>query len=348
MGNELREVYYTICPLIVSSHIAEAKGFLREEFEKVNAVPRYLRSLPKEEWLAHFTSIHPNLFRDGGCIPPIWARSQSEVNRLIGVTSFAMGGAQIVTRTDSGINRVADLKGRRVGLTLRTKNDRVDFARATAHRALLLALDLGGLSEKDVQWVDIPEAEAKDGDPSWAKLAPANNSAELWGNGKLKGLPWKEGDALTDGRVDAVYARAEQLTPLEKRGKVKVIENLNRYPDWTLQVLNTPIVLTVSSEVAEKYPDVPAAWLRAAVRAAEWIRGHVGEAAEILYEVTSYSDTAVIEKDLASYDYTPNLSEQHLEGLKIQKSFLLKYGYIADDFDLESWVDDSFLKRAAA
>jgi ABC-type nitrate/sulfonate/bicarbonate transport system substrate-binding protein len=346
MGNELREVYYTICPLIVSSHIAEAKGFLREEFEKAKAVPRYLRSLPKEEWLAHFTSIHPNLFRDGGCIPPIWARSQSDVNRLIGITSFTPGGAQIVTRSDSGVNKVADLAGKRIGLTMRSQNDRVDFARATAHRALLLALDLGGLSEKDVRWVDIPEAKVESGDPSWAKLAPANNSVELWGNGKLKGLQWKEGDALLDGRVDAVYARTDQLKPLEKQGKVKVIENLDRYPDWTLQVLNTPTVLTVSSEVAEKYPDVPVAWLRATAKAAEWMSGHIREAAEILYEVTGFRDVAVIENKLASYDYTPDLSEQKLEGLRIQKDFLLKYGYITDDFDLKSWIDDSFLKRA--
>jgi ABC-type nitrate/sulfonate/bicarbonate transport system substrate-binding protein len=151
---------------------------------------------------------------------------------------------------------------------------------------------------------------------------------------------------LLDGRADAVYARTEQLAPLEKHGKVKVIENLDRYPDWTLQVLNTPTVLTVSFEVAEKYPDIPAAWLRAAVKAAKWIQGHVGEAAKILYEVTSYSDIATIEKKLTSYDYAPNLSEQHLEGLRIQKDFLLKYGYIANDFDLESWVDDSFLKLA--
>jgi ABC-type nitrate/sulfonate/bicarbonate transport system substrate-binding protein len=348
MSKETKEIYYTICPLIVSSHIAEEKGLLREEFEKVGITPRYLRSLPKEEWLAHFTSIHPNLFRDGGCIPPIWARSQSPINRLIGITSFNPGGAQIVVRADSGIHRIAELKGRRVGLSQRLKKDRVDFARATAHRALLLALELGGLGEKDVSWVDIPEEDTKSGDPSWTQLAPANSSVELWGKGKLKGRPWKEGKALLEGQVDAVYARTDQFSPLERQGKVKVIENLDNYPDWTLQVLNTPTVATVSSELAEKYPKAPEAWLRASLKAIEWIKGHISEAAKILYEVTAYNDISVIENKLAKYDYTPDLSEQRLAGLKIQKDFLLKYGYIADDFDLEEWLDASFLERAAA
>ncbi|WP_444659563.1 ABC transporter substrate-binding protein [Caproiciproducens sp. R2] len=341
-----REVFYTICPLIVASHIAVEKGWLAEELEKAGAAPRFLREQPKSEWLAHFTSIHPNLFRDGGCIPPLWARSLSPVNKLIATTSFSRSGGQLVVRARDGIHTIADLRGKRIGLSLREKPDRVDFARATAHRAILLALRLGGLREDEVTLVDLPESEGKAGDPSWEKLEPAKNPVALWGGGKLRAQVWRDGQSLLDGRVDAVYARPGQSKPLEEKGLVTVIHRIADHPDWTLQVANTPTVVTVSTEVAEKYPEIPIAWLRASVKAGKWIRDNTREAAETFFEVTGESSLENIVQKLKEYDFVPNLSPKRLAALEIQKEFLWKHGYIEKDFSLEEWIDDRFLRQA--
>ena len=341
-----KEVFYTICPLIVASHVAVEKGWLAEEFEKAGAVPRFLRELPKDEWLAHFTSIHPNLFRDGGCIPPIWAKSLSPVNKVIATTSFTKSGGQIVVNTRSGIHSVGDLKGKRIGLTLRPTADRVDFARATAHRAILLALQINGLKEGNVEFVDLPETEIKTGDPSWEKLKPAKNPVELWGGGKLREQAWKDGLALLEGRVDAVYARPRQFRTLHEQGLVSVIYKSGDHPDWTLQVANTPTVVTVSTEVAEKYPEVPTAWLRASVKAGRWIKENAYEAAKVFYEVTGEPDIESIVRKLTEYDFVPSLSSKRLAALEIQKEFLIEQGYIEKDFSLDEWVDDRFLNEA--
>ena len=47
--------------------------------------------------------------------------------------------------------------------------------------------------------------------------------------------------ALMEGKVDAIYSLSKVFEHLqEDTGKIKAIEDLSRYPDWTLQVANTP------------------------------------------------------------------------------------------------------------
>ena len=47
--------------------------------------------------------------------------------------------------------------------------------------------------------------------------------------------------ALLEGVVDAIYTQSKVLQHLqEATGKLKAIEDLSLYPDWTLQVANIP------------------------------------------------------------------------------------------------------------
>ncbi len=339
------QIFYTICPVQVASHVAVAKGWVDEELNKVGAKAKFLRALPKKEWLPHFTHSRTDLFRDGGNIPPIWARSQGPVNKLIGLTFVGTGG-EIVVKAGSGIRSVRELKGRRIGISKRLTGDRVDFARATAHRGIILALELAGIDHRDIQWVDIPEFEAKTGDPSWSVLNSAESPTEFWGNGKLKSVPWNEGKALLENKVDAVYANHGRSRLFESQGLVTAIEDLGRYPDWTLHVANTPTTITVSTELAENYPEIVVAWLKASIKAGHWIKKNPTEAAQILAEVTTEGSAESIFEDLQKYDYIPNLSAKSLAGVEIEKQFLLENGYIEKDFSLSDWVDSKFLEQA--
>ncbi len=42
----------------------------------------------------------------------------------------------------------------------------------------------------------------------------------------------------------------------EATGKLKAIEDLSRYPDWTLQVANIPAAITCTDVMAEKHPEL--------------------------------------------------------------------------------------------
>ena len=45
-------------------------------------------------------------------------------------------------------------------------------------------------------------------------------------------------------------------------------------------------------------------------------------------------------------DMIPNLSAQNLERVNIGKAFMLKHGYIKNDFDVEKWAAPEFLAQA--
>jgi ABC-type nitrate/sulfonate/bicarbonate transport system substrate-binding protein len=333
------DVLYTICPVFVASNIALELGILDEEFRRVAAKPRYLRSLPDNAgWLPHFRHSLPNLFRDGGAIPTIWARADLTDTTLI-ATTFAQSAGQILVRTNSDLHRVADLKGRRIGLTRSQSTEKIDFVRGTAERGIELALSIAGLERDDVDIVILNEAEAK-------PVAPANRPAENWGY--LHQHVAQDLLALQDGRVDAIYSSPARSAPLVASGDYKVIEDLDRHPDWTLRVTNGPYTTAVNTEFAKAHPEIVVAWLRAAIRAGQWINANRSAAADIFARVTTYRNTAQIASLIQHFDFVPSLSPRNLAGLTIQKDFLRSHGYVTNDFAIEAWADSRYLDEAHA
>ena len=340
---ESTEVVYTICPVLVASHVAVAKGWLEPELARFGGSARYLWSLPAENWLSHFNHTLPNQIRDGGNIPPIHARSKGRDTKLIGLTCSGDGG-QILVRVDSGIHRVADLRGRRVGLYHRPRTDRVDFWRATAERGILLALELSGLKREEVEWVDVTVEG-----PDYPSTVPVETPAQRFktadtGKDSLYGA---EIAALLAGTVDAIYSNGSRAHQHHATGKVKSIEDLRRYPDWTLQVANSPYAITVSAELAERHRELVVGYLRAALRAGRWVHEHRRTATQTFGQVLpQWGESRLLKAELARHQFAPNLSPRNLAGVAVQKRFLLERGYIDRDFDLAAWVDPTFLEEA--
>ena len=144
------------------------------------------------------------------------------------------------------------------------------------------------------------------------------------------------------------YASHGRTAVLERTGRVRVIEDLARHPDWTLQIANSPYALTVSTALAEQAPDIVLAFLRATVRAGRWINANRAAAAAILTRVTYLPDAAGTEAAIARTDFVPNLSAQNLAAIAIQKRFLLDHGYIQTDFDVADWADRRYLAEVLA
>jgi ABC-type nitrate/sulfonate/bicarbonate transport system substrate-binding protein len=336
----LTEAVYTICPVFVASGIAVEFGWLEEEFKRVGAHATYLRSLGDNAgWLPHFTHGLPNLFREGGAIPAIHAKADLTDTKLVGLTWVKTGG-QILARADAGLHRAADLKGRRIGLYRSLNKTKVDFRRATAERGILLALELAGLSRKDVEIVDIDDAET----PIYK---PAKNPGEYLAQGRQKEKKSDpELEALDRGRVDAIYGGPGRSENLVDTGKYTIIEDLARYPDWTLHIANSPFTNAVSSDLAHEHPEIVVAFLRASIRAGRWINDHRAAAADIFTRITSHQDARAISRFIADADFVPQLSARNLAALEVQKNFLRDHGYIEKDFDVRDWADDSFLTEA--
>jgi len=337
------DVYYTICPVFSASHIAVEFGWLAEEFKAAGANLKYLRALPEGRgWLPHFShQLEGHLFRDGGNIPSIWAHADNRPTRLLGLTWSPYAG-RVLVRADSDIFRVADLRGRKIGLNKSQNTAKVDFARGTAERGIESALALHGLRRTDVEIVDILSTDAP-------VTAAGTKPSDLWArNHRQNPSPYGEDAlALRDGRIDAIYTHAPRHAFLEQTGEFKVIEDLAQQPDWTLKLANSPWAITVDNDLAEKAPEVPVAYLRSVIRAGRWINTHREAAATILQRISpqlSLEEVTVALRKIP--DFEPNLSAQNLAGIQLQKKFLLSHGYVKRDFNVQDWAAPDLLAEA--
>ena len=154
--------------------------------------------------------------------------------------------------------------------------------------------------------------------------------------------------ALEKGVIDAMYSQSKVLSVLsETTGKFKSIEDLSRYPDWTLQVANIPAAITCSDVMAEKHPELAVAFLKGMIKVGRWANEHKHAAAAILDKQTFYRDVEDTYEGIRLIDMVPNLSPQNLVSVEIGKDFMLSHGYIKNNFDVHEWAAPEFLEQAA-
>lgn len=336
-------LHYSICPVYVASHAAHDLGYLREELERAGATLTSLATLPDGQApVAHARHDQQWQVRDGGNIPALWARADHADTVLVGSTHVQAGG-QLVVRTGDGIRRVQDLAGRRFGLSKSLDTRRVDWWRANTQRNAGLALELAGLGWNDVEVVDVEHGSTNPAPRAWHDWE-GRSKHDIVAN-----LPFTpEFGALARGEVDVIYTTQGRAQIYERSGAFRVIEDLARYPDWTLQLAASPYTLAVSAALARDRRDVVVAWLRASLRAARWIDARPAEAAKLLHRHV-YNDTeADVAAQVAQIDFAPSLSARNLTGLQIGADFLHASGYMSRAVDVAAWADGSFLAEALA
>jgi ABC-type nitrate/sulfonate/bicarbonate transport system substrate-binding protein len=145
-----------------------------------------------------------------------------------------------------------------------------------------------------------------------------------------------------------MYCQSKVLSVLsEATGKFKSIEDLSRYPDWTLQVANVPAAITCTDVMAEKHPELAVTFMKGMIKVGRWANEHKHAAAAILDKQTFYLDVEDTYRGIQNVDMVPNLSPQNLALVKIGKDFMLSHGYIKNDFDVQKWAAPEFLEQAA-
>ena len=153
--------------------------------------------------------------------------------------------------------------------------------------------------------------------------------------------------ALGSGVVDAIYTQSKPFQHLqEATGKFKAIEDLSRYPDWTLQVANIPAVITCTVEMAEQHPELVVTFMKGMIKVGRWANEHKHAAAAILDKQTFYTDVEDTYEGIKHIDMVPNLSPQNLAAIEIGKDFMVSHGYIKNDFDVHEWAAPQFAEQA--
>ena len=343
------EVYYTNCPLVSASNVDQELGWTKEIYKKMDVKYLYLRARKENDWYPHYIHNMDNIIRFGGLFPPIHVQADIRRTRLLGVTHVPKEGGVMIVRSRDDIYRMADLKGKKIGLSRSQNKIKTDWWGIQEEQGIELMLRLNGLTRKDVQivefpypddWYDVPEMMGPE----------MENPSELWlrrdHKHDLAFCPLET--ALEKGVIDAMYSQSKVLSVLsETTGKFKSIEDLSRYPDWTLQVANIPAAITCSDAMAEKHPELAVAFLKGMIKVGRWANEHKHAAAAILDKQTFYRDVEDTYNGIRLVDMVPNLSPQNLVSVEIGKDFMLSHGYIKNNFDVQKWAAPEFLEQAA-
>ena len=266
-----KEVWFTNCPMVSANNVDQELGWCREEFKKIGVEYAYFRHAPENNWYPHYIHNLDNLIRFGGLYPPIHVHADLRRTVLLGATWVYEGGCMVVRARDE-IFRMKDLKGKKIGISKSLNTIKNDWWRIQEHMGIENMLKLNDMTIDDVELVEFPYPDDWYDKPEML-VPPMNNPSELWMRRDHKhDLAFRPLEtALLAGKVDAIYTQSKVFQHLqEATGQLKMIEDLSRYPDWTIQVANTPAVITCTDVMADEHPELVIAYMKAMIKVGRW------------------------------------------------------------------------------
>ncbi|MEX0731777.1 MAG: ABC transporter substrate-binding protein [Aquisalimonadaceae bacterium] len=341
---DISTLWYTRCPVPTASSVAVHLGLLTREFEADGIAVRSLRaSAERGVRESHFDHSQANSFREGGNTPPLWNCAKRADIVIIGLTWVDEYQA-ILALPESGIRTVEDLRGRRVGVPVRT-SDQIDFFRGMAVRGYLSAMRTVGLGRDEVEFVEIPVTESYLGD------ATVSNDGQLWSGGNRARRQQADAFALIRGQVDAIYTSGAAGLQLGAFLGAHEVMEFGFHPDPEVRGGNEqPVVLSASAALVRERPDLAARYLRQVLNAAEWAESHREETIQLFANEigTSFEWADAAYGPDVHRKLRPSLDEELVSALDVQKAFLLEHGFLPADFPLDSVIERTPLELALA
>jgi ABC-type nitrate/sulfonate/bicarbonate transport system substrate-binding protein len=332
-SDELSTIWYTRCPVPTASGLAYSLGWLGDALAASGLAVGILQDGPPELARHHYDHRLIGLFREGGNVPALAARSEGAPTRLIGLT-WIDEAQTILVRPDSPITSPERLRGVRVAVPEWAATKGLSFPRAMALHGYAGALSIAGLTLDDVQFVEVPTVSGL------AVRSDYTSDGSGW---------WRGIEALAKGEVDAVYVKGAAAVEDARRLGVVVGIDLDTYDDRRVRVNNgTPRPITVHSRLLDERPDVVTAFLAQTLRAADWAVDHVDEVRAVLQRETRSGPEGVLRAygDTFHLGLHPTLADDRLELLAQQSRFLEEHGFLAAPVDVFAWADHQPLRRA--
>lgn len=333
------KVVVSRCPVATATEFSIKKGWLQEALKSQGAEFCLLQTMDRQYFNAHFTQQPPLHFREGGNIPPLWARSQGDRCVLLGV-SYQWDLRGVYVRPEDDIRSVSDLRGKRLAIPVR-EDAVVDFRQMTALHGFRDVLEHYGVRFDEVKLVPVP---AKNIVPSL--------------HGKMD-LLRKEDDFLTeefqavlDGRADATFATSCKAVRHDRAGILR--ELMTEEDQRNIRNVNNDSVLplTCTRPFADERPEIVVTYLKEVIRAARWASAHQDEFVQTVcssvYDATPDEMREAFDLPYLFAHRAPVLDETAFAMLEEEKHFLIEHGVIRaeDDFDLRAWAAPQFLEEA--
>ena len=338
-----RTLWYTRCPVATATGVALEQGLFDAAFAGAGVDFRNIRELGAEHMLkTHFDHTVPDSVREGGAIPPIWARSRGADTALLGLT-FVRDSLVFLVRADSGLEHFTDLAGRRCSVP-RHPRILTDFMRANTERGFACALAEHGMAEADVRFVDtVVDEDFK---------AVANPVAGAGRQRTESALFDAELAALLDGRVDVIFAKNGQGARLLRLygDRIRPVYDLLDAREDDHMINGNPRIVTISRNTLDEAPDIAIRYVQGLLRGAAWAAAHKQETTEIWAAEMGLEVADVAATYRGDYHRTvwPSLSDAMRRRLRVQIDFLRARGYLDADVDIDTWAAPAILAQACA
>lgn len=321
------DIWYTRCGGATASTIAIQQGFLDQAFDPAEVHLRSLREGDASQRESHYDHSIRSMFREGGNIPPIWARARGADTVVLGIT-WVDEFQSIVVRADSGIGTLADLAGKRLAVPNNAASS-IDFQRGANLHGFANGLSIAGLTRNDVTFVDVV----------------VDRSSGPSGTAQLK--------ALDAGLVDAVFLRQTSGLKLAREygGKLRELVRLTDAPDPAHRINNgTPRPITVHREFLDRHPGLVVRYLTVLIEAAIGAEANPDQAIAANAREDGQADAELIAATFPrlATSLRPRLTTDYVHGLTLQKEFLRDWGFLDTDFDVTGWIEREPLRHAEA
>ncbi|SPL70139.1 ABC transporter substrate-binding protein [Acinetobacter stercoris] len=331
----LATLWYTRCPVPTGLGIAVQKGWLQEKFSEYNIETKSIReSNSKDIRNSHFNHTLPNSVRHGGSIPAIWAYSSGQKTRVIGL-SWADEIQLLLTRYDSGIQTVADLKGKRFGIP-NNQDSIIDFSRAQAIRGLENALKTVDLSVDVVELVDCIRTDILKAQQSQTEQ---RDSSFFGDANKLNASA--EIVALLKGDVDAIFLKGAHAAQVAHDFALHTVIDIGSHPDPILRSNNgTPRTLTVDEDFLLNHPEQVQSIVDSVLKAEQWAHENASETYRYLAKECNSSEhwVHVAYGEKAHLKLNTNFDQNSVLALQDFSDFLYRWKFIPKQIDVQAWL----------
>lgn len=212
------------------------------------------------------------------------------------------GCTKILVKADSGIQSIADLEGKTIGVSSLAGSEAV-----TAKRALYAA------------GVDI---SADGGEVTFAVYGTTDQPI-----------------ALLNGAVDAIATPDPVATNAENEYGFTVLLDTAATEPYASEYC---CVSFVSTEIAEKYPEIAAGFTRAVLKASAYVAAHPEETAKIQIDGEYVSGTPQANAEiLKSYQYIPSVQGGYDALVNVSRD-LQEIGVLKSTTDVDAMIERSF------
>lgn len=221
---------------------------------------------------------------------------------MVVTSGMHTGCTKILVKSDSGINSIADLKGKNIGVSSLAGSEAV-----TAKRALYSA------------GIDISAAS---GEVTFSVYSPSDQPI-----------------ALMNGAIDAIATPDPFATSAQEEYGLTVLLDTAVTAPYAQEYC---CVSFVSAELAEKHPDIAAGFTRAVLKGSAWVAAHPEETAQIQVDKEYVTgDVSFIASLLKSYNYIPSVQGGY-EALENVSRDLQTIGVLRADTDIDALIGRSF------